>query len=129
MVLRLAFQGRLVPQQSSDSPVKISGDKIPSSEEMPEIPSTWKYQRAARLVQEGTIVTYGIVLPGPNQPDGIRYIRGQDIDDHGRIHVGQLWKTTREIAAKHRRSELMEGDVLLCVIRHLRTAIVPSGDC
>jgi type I restriction enzyme S subunit len=41
--------------------------------------------------------------------------------------VDQLWKTSPEIAAKHERSSLLEGDVLLCIIRHLKVAIVPKG--
>jgi type I restriction enzyme S subunit len=50
-----------------------------------------------------------------------------DIDDAGQIHTDQLLRTSADIAAKHKRSELREGDVLLCVIRHLRVAIVPAG--
>jgi type I restriction enzyme S subunit len=32
-----------------------------------------------------------------------------------------------EIAEKHSRSSIREGDVLLCIIRSLRVAIVPAG--
>jgi len=58
--------------------------------------------------------------------EGVPYIRGQDIEA-GRILVDQLWRTTPEIASAHARSELAEGDVLLCIIRHLKVAVVPPG--
>jgi type I restriction enzyme S subunit len=95
--------------------------------EFPDFPDEWECARSADIVEPGTVISYGIVLPGPNLPNGVPYIRGQDINDDGRIQVEQLWKTTPMIAAKHMRSELREGDVLLCVIRHLRVAIVPAG--
>ena len=95
-------------------------------EAMPELPETWAYRRADSLVAHGTIITYGIVLPGPEIPEGVPYVRQQDIQD-GRVLVDQLRHTTSEIAAKHERSALLSGDVLLCIIRHLRVAIVPPG--
>ena len=127
-ILQLAVQGQLVPQDPNDGPVTgCDSDVIRDSEKLPLLPTTWKYRRATEVIAEGTVISYGIVLPGPNQAEGVPYIRGQDIDDAGNIHVEQLWKTTSQIAAKHRRSELLEGDVLLCVIRHLRSAVVPKG--
>jgi type I restriction enzyme, S subunit len=90
-------------------------------------PDCWDCKRTAELVEPGTVITYGIVLPGPNLSDGVPYIRGMDIDDAGRIQTSQLWRTSTAIAAKHKRAEVREGDVLLCVIRNLRVALVPAG--
>jgi type I restriction enzyme, S subunit len=92
---------------------------------MPDLPEAWSYARADDIVEPGTIVTYGIVLPGPNVDQGVPYVRGLDIEN-GQVLVDQLWKTTHAIAAKHERSRLEPGDVLLCVIRHLKVAIVPD---
>ncbi|MBX3424254.1 MAG: restriction endonuclease subunit S [Pirellulales bacterium] len=94
---------------------------------LPEVPESWAYGRTDELVEPDTVITYGIVLPGPQVDEGIPYIRGQDIDDRGRILVEQLARTAPEIAAKHSRSQIAEGDVLLCVIRNLRVAVVPPG--
>jgi type I restriction enzyme S subunit len=66
------------------------------------------------------------VLPGPEHPGGVPYVRQQDIVDGG-ILVNELRHTTPAIAAKHARSTLRAGDVLLCIIRNLRVAIVPKG--
>lgn len=65
---------------------------------LPELPEEWAYARADELVAPGTIITYGIVLPGNPLPEGVPYIRGQDIED-GHILVDQLWKTSPEIAS------------------------------
>ncbi len=125
-VLAAACSGRLTGdwrRQVGDNP-STTHEPV---DEMPDIPVEWQYERAADIVEPGTVISYGIVLPGPNQATGVPYVRGQDIDDCGNILVNQLWKTSPEIASKHKRSELRVGDVLLCVIRHLRVAVVPIG--
>lgn len=101
-------------------------DALLVDDEMPDLPSTWTYARLDQLVEPGTVVTYGIVLPGPETPGGVPYVRGQDVED-GSLRADELRHTTREIAAKHERSALCEGDVLLCIIRNLRVALVPRG--
>ncbi len=92
--------------------------------ELPDLPETWEYGRADEVVAPGTVITYGIVLPAPNLAEGVPYIRGQDIEG-GRVLANQLWRTSPEIAAKHSRSSLLAGGVLLCIIRHLKVATVP----
>ncbi|MFO0802649.1 MAG: restriction endonuclease subunit S [Gemmataceae bacterium] len=103
----------------------VEPDSVEDSE-LPELPEEWEYARADEIAATGTIVTYGIVLPGDQVADGVPYVRGQDIED-GRILVEQLARTSHEIAARHERSSLHTGDVLLCIIRHLKVAIVPEG--
>jgi type I restriction enzyme S subunit len=93
---------------------------------LPRLPHGWTWERAEEVVEPGTVITYGIVLPGAHVEAGVPYVRGQDIED-GRVLVSQLLQTTPEIAEKHRRSELRGGDVLLCIIRHLKVALVPPG--
>ncbi len=95
-------------------------------EELPELPDTWNYARLDRLTEPDTVITYGIVLPGPEIAGGVPYVRGQDVED-GWLRTDALRHTTKEIASKHGRSSLRAGDVLLCVIRNLRVAVVPDG--
>ncbi|MFH1300172.1 MAG: restriction endonuclease subunit S, partial [Planctomycetota bacterium] len=96
------------------------------TDDLPDLPENWCYARADEIVAPDTVITYGIVQPGPHIADGVPYIRGQDIDD-GRILSDQLLRTSPELHAKHSRSCVNEGDVLLCVIRHLKVALVPEG--
>jgi type I restriction enzyme, S subunit len=102
------------------------GDALLVDDEMSDLPATWTYARADHLVEPETVVTYGIVLPGPEIDGGVPYVRGQDVED-GRLRTDALRHTTAAIAAKHARSALRQGDVLLCIIRNLRVAIVPEG--
>jgi type I restriction enzyme, S subunit len=123
-VLAAACSGRLTADWRE---ARNGIDEIVSHEEGIECPAHWTVKLTRELVAPGTVITYGIVLPGPNQVEGVPYIRGQDINDAGQIQTDLLWRTTSAIAAKHTRAELREGDVLLCVIRNLRVAIVPAG--
>jgi type I restriction enzyme, S subunit len=105
----------------------LSGnDALLVDDELPELPDPWAYTRIDRLAEPGTVITYGIVLPGPEVPGGVPYVRGQDVED-GVLRTDALRHTTKEIAAKHPRSSLRAGDVLLCIIRNLRVAVVPKG--
>jgi type I restriction enzyme S subunit len=123
-VLATACAGRLTDDWRERQGISTELVEGPDGLEFPE---SWSCKPTADLVEPGTVISYGIVLPGPNRADGTPYIRGQDINDAGRIAVDELWKTSPEIAAKHKRSELRSGDVLLCVIRNLRVAVVPPG--
>jgi type I restriction enzyme S subunit len=105
----------------------LSGDQdLLVDEQMPELPEEWTYARVDRLTESGTVITYGIVLPGPEIPRGVPYVRQQDIVN-GTVLIDQLRHTSSEIANQHERSRLQAGDVLLCIIRNLRVAIVPEG--
>ncbi|MEV0232665.1 restriction endonuclease subunit S [Nonomuraea sp. NPDC050786] len=54
------------------------------------------------------------------------YVRQQDVIN-GTVLVDQLAHTSTDIASKRQRTALREGDVLLCIIRNLRVAIVAPG--
>ncbi len=131
-VLAAAFAGELTAdwrlEHSSSLGVVATPQEgiIGAHDNMPVLPSTWRYVPIENIAQAGTVVTYGIVLPGPEVPNGVPYVRQQDIED-GQVKVDALGRTSHVIAAKHSRSTLQEGDVLLCIIRHLRVAVVPAG--
>ncbi len=122
-ILVAAFTGRLTAKWRGDPERAPS---VPMAEGLPPVPPAWRYERVDTLVEAGTTITYGIVLPGAHVEGGVPYVRQMDIDD-GRILVDRLLRTTPEIASKHGRSELREGDVLLCVIRNRKVAVVPGG--
>lgn len=103
-----------------------SGDSSVDTSELPPIPTTWAYRRMDTLNDPAAVIGYGIVLPGPQVHDGVPYVRQQDVIG-GTVRADGLGRTTEEIANKHSRSSLLEGDVLLCIIRNLRVAIVPAG--
>ncbi len=77
------------------------------------------------LVDRERPTTYGILMPGPDQPGGVPYVRVVDMRDGG-IDASAVRRTTHEISRSYRRSLLRAGDLLLSIRGHVgRTAIVP----
>jgi len=88
-----------------------------------------KYQLVAlrELVDENRPITYGILKPGPDLPDGIPYVRVVDIRD-GQILTTQLRRTSPDIEIGYKRSRLRGGDLLMSIRGHVgRMAIVPES--
>ena len=84
----------------------------------------WPLHPAEDVVGQDSPIVYGIVQPGPDVPDGVPYIRGQDLQE-GYILQDHLRRTSPQIAERYARSRLQPGDVLLGIIRHTRVAVVP----
>lgn len=86
----------------------------------------WPVRKLIDLVDPGRPITYGILMPGDDIKEGIPYVRVVDLQD-GRINIDGLRRTTKEIAAKYRRSTLRAGDVLMSIRGHVgRCALVPD---
>jgi type I restriction enzyme S subunit len=74
----------------------------------------------------GAPITYGILQPGPNLDGGIPYVRPSEIKN-SRIDIKSLKRTSPEIAAKYRKSELQEGDILFTIVGTIgEAAVVPA---
>jgi type I restriction enzyme S subunit len=79
-----------------------------------------------RLIHPDRPITYGILMPGPDVPGGIPYVRVVDMQA-GRITLDQVRHTSGEIDREYRRSRLRAGDLLLSIRGHVgRTAVVPA---
>jgi type I restriction enzyme, S subunit len=89
-------------------------------------PKSWKLCKLEEVIDPARPLTYGILMPGDDQEDGIKYVRVIDMKG-GTIDLGGIRKTTAEIANQYRRSTLSEGDILLSIRGHVgRLAIVPK---
>jgi type I restriction enzyme S subunit len=87
----------------------------------------WPVKQLSDVVQEGTIVTYGIVQAGPHVDGGIPYIRTGDIKDSC-IVIDGLLRTSPEIAARFKRSEVRAGELVMSIRATVGTvAIVPPS--
>ncbi|HVS09300.1 MAG TPA: restriction endonuclease subunit S [Planctomycetota bacterium] len=72
-------------------------------------------------------MTYGVVKPGPEDPDGVLFIRGGDIAD-GRVLTGQLRTITREVSEQYRRTQLRGGELVISLVGNPgQVAIVPTS--
>jgi len=88
-------------------------------------PRGYPIRELQEIVDPERKITYGILMPGPDVPDGIPYVRVVDIQG-GAVLTQQLRRTTREIATEYRRSELKAGDLLISIRGHVgRMAIAP----
>jgi len=77
------------------------------------------------LVDPERPISYGILMPGPDQDEGIKYVRVVDMKD-GAIELSGIRKTTEKISNEFRRSLLKPGDLLMSIRGHVgRFAVVP----
>lgn len=88
-------------------------------------PKGYPIRELQEIVDPERKITYGILMPGPDVPNGIPYVRVVDIQG-GAVLTQQLRRTTKEIATEYRRSELKAGDLLISIRGHVgRMAIAP----
>jgi len=89
-------------------------------------PRRYPVQKIVDLVDPLRPITYGILKPGPNQDDGIKYVRVVDMREGG-IDLRAIRKTSLTISEAYRRSLLLPGDLLMSIRGHVgRLAIVPN---
>jgi type I restriction enzyme S subunit len=92
-----------------------------------ENPRKFPVRHMLDLVDEHRPISYGILMPGPDQPEGVKYVRVVDMRDGG-IELSGIRKTTFAISNSFHRSLLKSGDLLMSIRGHVgRFAVVPSG--
>lgn len=90
------------------------------------LPEGWKIKNLEELVSKTRKITYGIVVPGPNTPNGNLMIRAQDYS-FGWKDIDTIYRVTDEIHDSYKRSQVKEGDVLLTIVGSIgKTAVVPK---
>ena len=105
---RIAEITRLVTSGTSDQDQEL---KDVESKWFDRIPVDWELQRLNYLKDPSTTICYGIVLPGPNQEEGVPIIKGGDCHPEA-LDPDTLSKTTPEIASDYDRSNLDPGDLV-----------------
>lgn len=89
-------------------------------------PRAYPFQPLIELIDPNRPITYGILMPGPDQANGVKYVRVVDMKEGG-IDLSGIRSTTESISNEYRRSLLRTGDLLLSIRGHVgRTAVVPS---
>jgi type I restriction enzyme S subunit len=90
-------------------------------------PKRFRIEQMEDIVLKSRPISYGILMPGPDIPDGVPYVRVTDIQD-GRVVVGNVRRTTKEIDQAYKRSKLKTGDLLMTIRGHVgRMCIVPTS--
>ncbi len=82
--------------------------------------------KLARLINPHRPITYGIVQPGPPDPEGIPMVRGQDYS-FGWVKREDVFHVSPEIEKPYARARLRTNDVVLTIVGAGvgNTAVVP----
>ncbi len=77
------------------------------------------------LIDPNRPISYGILMPGPDQVEGVKYVRVTDMKNGG-IDLSGIRQTTEEMSNSFRRSLLKPGDLLMSIRGHVgRFAVIP----
>ncbi|MGJ5139516.1 restriction endonuclease subunit S [Bradyrhizobium oligotrophicum] len=90
-----------------------------------DLPESWGLTDLRSAVQPDRPITYGILMPGPDSPGGVPYIRVADFPND-QLNIKTVKRTTKEIEAKYARARLASNDILLSIRGTVgRTCVVP----
>lgn len=78
------------------------------------LPPGWGLVPLQLACVPGRSITYGILKPGPDVPDGVPYVRVADFPN-GAINLPGVKRTSASIASEYRRASLKAGDLLLSI--------------
>jgi type I restriction enzyme S subunit len=90
-------------------------------------PKDYPVATMIELVDPKRPVTYGILKPGDDVPDGVPYVRVVDMTDWSIQSTG-LRRTTEAISLQYKRSLLREGDLLLSIRGQVGRLAVVQAD-
>lgn len=77
------------------------------------------------LIDPQRPISYGILMPGPDQAKGVKYVRVTDMKNGG-IELSGIRRTTEAMSNSFRRSLLKTADLLMSIRGHVgRFAAVP----
>ncbi|MFJ3086028.1 restriction endonuclease subunit S [Streptomyces sp. NPDC086838] len=99
---------------------------VDAREAQRDLPSGWQWTPLMHLTDQLRQIMYGIVLPGPNVPDGVPIVKGGDVAAN-RLSLESLNRTTRKIESSYERSRLIGGDLVIAIRGSVgEVAIVPD---
>ncbi len=86
----------------------------------------WQLVTLGDITEVNSPITYGVVKPGGEDPDGVRFVRAGDIAD-GRVMRHQLRTITQEVSAQYRRTVLRGGELVVSLVGNPgQVAVVPA---
>jgi type I restriction enzyme S subunit len=107
------------------------GNAAPPTEEAhdlsaDDLPASWDLTDLRSAVCPDRPITYGILKPGPDVPDGVPYVRVADFPND-RLKLQTIRRTTKEIEKTFSRARLRRGDILLSIRGTVgRVCVVPG---
>jgi len=94
--------------------------------EKTSFPESWELTEMKNLCEPDRPITYGILKPGPDTPDGVPYIRVADFPNDT-LRLTNIKRTTKEIDSAYARARLRTDDLLLSIRGTVgRVCIIPA---
>ncbi len=92
-----------------------------------KFPKGWRQASVERLTSAVRVISYGVLQPGDNLPEGTKLVRVCDVKN-SRINQEKLKIIDPSIAEKYQRTFLEGGELLVTLVGSVgRTAIVPKS--
>ncbi len=89
------------------------------------IPVEWEVVDLQSMTLPDSPITYGVVQPGRDDPNGVRFIRGGDVYQ-GKIAIDQLRTISKSVSDSFKRTLLQGGELLMSLVGYPgEVAIVP----
>ncbi len=148
-ILQDAVQGKLVAQNKKDEPTSELLKKIKTQkeqliaekklkkekellpikpEEIPfEIPENWVWCRLGALRDPRHSLSYGVLVPGNDVPNGIPFIRVQDLD-HAEKNQIPIKHISSSIDKQYSKTRLVGGEILICVVGSIGKVALSSDN-
>lgn len=148
-ILQLAVQGKLVPQSPTDEPASellkrieaekkrlvkerkikatkpispILADKQPFS-----LPHGWEWVRFEEIIDPRYAISYGVLVPGDDYPDGIPFVRLADLDLKNPPKLPEK-SISPDIDQQYERTRLEGGEILMGVVGSIgKLGIAPDS--
>lgn len=136
-ILQDAVQGKLTQRDPDDEPAsallqRIEAEKkrlykageirkpkklspVEKDEPSAQLPQGWEWARLGSLIDPERHVSYGVLVPGPDQPDGVPFVRAQDLAIEN-PPARPTKSISPEVDAKYERTRLRGDELLLCVV-------------
>lgn len=108
-------------------PYKSNGGEMVWCEELEkEIPKGWGIVELESFCQSDSPITYGVVKPGPEDENGVKFVRSGELSN-GFIQEQSLRTITVEVSNQYKRTVLKGGEVLIGIVGNPgAVAMVPT---
>ena len=111
---------------TENTPYKSSGGEMVYNEELEkDIPVGWSVENLSTMVDSDSTISYGVVQPGSEDINGVKFIRSGDIEN-GQIQIDKLRTITSSVSQQFKRTILSGGEIIVSIVgKPGQVAIVP----
>ena len=148
-ILQLAVMGKLVPQNPEDEPASkllerieeekarlVKEGKLKKPKKLPpvsddekpfELPEVWEWVRFDNLIHPESVISYGVLVPGPDVDDGVPFVRIEDLSLSCPSDLPNK-RISRDVDSQYERTRLHGGEILMGVVGSIgKLGLAPSS--